>query len=419
MPAQSLPSILFAQRLSGVSVAGLTHYATLMMGGYWGSASNHTSEADAEVIYRRAGSIDQFYVNIEQNDTSTNSTYTLRKNAADTSVTVTIPAATTGHFLDAVNTVTVASTDKIAVKIVIGTGGTQYRDGPGIGASFIPSSPTSGEAIGFHTWAAETAQALTSVDRFLAVGGASAMTTFFAIEDVVQHKTVTAVFKNADFLIKANARSTSTTLTLRKNGVDTVLAITVGAGQTGHFENTANPVQFAHGDLVAWRLSFGSDSNGITFEHAKVEAYSDHGQYMLGASRDAALGLSASTSYYMSPIGVIRKTTNSTEDFLRVGTPLYLRRMSMYVNTNTATGTSTCTLRKNNVDTAQTLSIGAGQTGRFEDTTNIVQFSDKADRATIRFDVGTGTGAVLDITSWCFYAEALDTFLNIQFRQCA
>lgn len=64
----------------------------------------------------------------------------------------------------------------------------------------------------------------------------------------------------------------------------------------------------------------------------------------------------------------------------------------VYIPTNTATVTSTVTLRKSVADTALTLSIGSDQTGIFEDTTNSVAFADtdEADyEVTVPTEVGT------------------------------
>jgi len=89
---------------------------------YWGGyASGYESSAQLKVI---AGTITKLRINITANDLNSDSTITLRKNGADTSITGTITAGETGQ-LEFTGSVSVADGDLISVEIVIGGNSSQ------------------------------------------------------------------------------------------------------------------------------------------------------------------------------------------------------------------------------------------------------------------------------------------------------
>ena len=57
--------------------------------------------------------------------------------------------------------------------------------------------------------------------------------------------------------VNTNGTNSDTIITLRKNGVDTLLAVTIPATQTGVFSDLSNPIPFSTGDEVNFKIVTG------------------------------------------------------------------------------------------------------------------------------------------------------------------
>lgn len=68
--------------------------------------------------------------------------------------------------------------------------------------------------------------------------------------------------KNAAFKTWSNSCNDDSVLTMRKNGADTALTVTVPAETSGCFEDTDTDVAVVEGDLFNWRISHGPDFGG-------------------------------------------------------------------------------------------------------------------------------------------------------------
>jgi hypothetical protein len=91
---------------------------------YFGISQVSTNEADVQIQFPVAGTIGNFYVTTyTAQGTGGNYVLTLRKNGADTAVTITITAShAAGFFSDTTHSFTVAVGDKICVKGVNASG---------------------------------------------------------------------------------------------------------------------------------------------------------------------------------------------------------------------------------------------------------------------------------------------------------
>ncbi|MDZ4247366.1 MAG: hypothetical protein U1D67_09645 [Dehalococcoidia bacterium] len=63
------------------------------------------------------------------------------------------------------------------------------------------------------------------------------------------------------FKARANTRSTDLVITIRKNGADTALTVTITPGSTAVFLDTAHRVAVARGDLINF-VAVGSGGTG-------------------------------------------------------------------------------------------------------------------------------------------------------------
>lgn len=93
----------------------------------------------------------------------------------------------------------------------------------------------------------------------------------FTTESTSQVRLPAGTLKAITVNISSNSLGGATTLTARKNGVATAIAITVGAGATGQMRATGS-VAWADGDLFALEANIGgTGGQSITFRGGTLE----------------------------------------------------------------------------------------------------------------------------------------------------
>ena len=80
------------------------------------------TEGTTQIMSTRAGTLKRLYVRVTSNDTAGATTITVRKNLADTAITLSIAAATTGIFSDTTHTAAVVAGDLICVLLSVAAG---------------------------------------------------------------------------------------------------------------------------------------------------------------------------------------------------------------------------------------------------------------------------------------------------------
>jgi len=81
--------------------------------------------------------------------------------------------------------------------------------------------------------------------------------------------------RNLRVYVSANTTLADSTVTLRANGADTSLSVTVPAGQTGEFENTSVVAELSAGSRVCYKVFAGAGGTGIiTVETVQVDSVS-------------------------------------------------------------------------------------------------------------------------------------------------
>ena len=199
--------------------------------------------------------------------------------------------------------------------------------------------------------------------------------------------------------ISANTRTTATIFTLRKNRTDTAITISVGAGATGIFEDSSNTVSFAVDDEIDWKIVYGVDTTGITFEMIGLDYMTTDNNGLItsgcaGTSSDITIAPSV-TNYYVTGGGMIEGVTSETDAQLEMREAFTMSNLTVYARANTITAPSTVTVMKNGTASAMTVIIGGSTTGFITDTINTVDFSASD---TISYKVVTGdTGTQLTI----------------------
>lgn len=374
----------------------------------WGACLNldafDTTEANAQVLQKNAGILSDISVGLTANGVAGTSTFTFRKNGADGNMQLSIPASTTGNFTLANTAITdtVASGDLTSLK-------------------FIPGATTgtivirTGKSIFTNTSSNETITRL-GVGGFPVVTYSTASTTLFepiageaqgvdvAVETKAQCKMrKPGTIRNAAIFVTINNRTTTTTFTLRKNGVDTAITIPVTSGTTGWVEDTSHSVTVAADDLINWSIVTLTGTQNIKLALFLCDFATTDGWFpVIVAGADAASQTDALTRF--CPIAGFRDV-NATETNLdtAVGGNFTLAELTCNVTANDIAAVSTITLRNNATSTALVASTVASTTGQIGDTTHTVTVvpTDKIDYQLVATSVaGTHSMTVNSIIVW-------------------
>lgn len=201
--------------------------------------------------------------------------------------------------------------------------------------------------------------------------------------------------------------SATASCTLHKNGSGTDLNFTIPAATTGYFSNTADSVPVAAGDTIYVRFNHGDVFDGgvdlnnltvlftpsdedVTVTQTVTEQYSGFAGIAFGTVR--YMGLhgqhgegSASQSERQDCVPIACTARNA-----RIG-----------ITANTTDGPVVCTLQKNGVDTAVTITFNAAESGFKENANDSVAFA-AHDLAGWKIDTtGSSSGGITFINATC------------------
>jgi hypothetical protein len=342
------------------------------------------TEATSQIVYRTAGTISNVYVRVTANSNAGSVTFRTRKNAANGNASITIAASATGTFEDTSNTDTVAAGDKMCYQSTIG-GATGTMNYSLLSCIFDAST-------NYISRLACDGSNLTSASTTSYFPLSGQTTGVTSVEANAQHKIKKAgTFKNLCISITSNARTTDTVFTLRLNGADTALTVTVAGGAAGFTEDTSNTVSVAVDDLLDFKTVTSTGTGTLVLDNLVVsyESTTRHGFIDAGAlGASGELVVNANTTNYAIPGGETRVYTTEAEAKLKPRMRINSSFLSIAVGANTVSATSTFNLRVNGADVTQTLSIGANTTGYFHDITHTDMIT-----ATDEFDYQLITGA--------------------------
>lgn len=321
-------------------------------------------EGIRDIIWHRAGTLRSLFVRVTANSTSASSSVTVRKNAADGAMTVSIGSAATGTFEDTTNTVSVADGDDMAYSVVVGTGGTITMTI--IRSVFIPDTAADTVvkmANGFDLFANATSYQHASGSAAFSTNSTQLQTT----------KRVAGTWRNLSVNIGSNSRLNSTTHASRKNASAGNQSVSIGAGATGDFEDVTNTDSIAATDMIDYVITYGSGTENLVTSSVSSDFVSSGDLYELTTAFDTGRTVNFNTTIYYAIAGGLDGDGTETNWQTPLGTAGKVSDLNVRISANTiATTASTLTVRKGASNTVVTVSIGAGSTGVFTDTTNSV-----------------------------------------------
>jgi hypothetical protein len=171
--------------------------------------------------------------------------------------------------------------------------------------------------------------------------------------------------------VTVNTHAVNGTLSLYKNGSASALFLTIPASTTGVFSETVATASVSVGDNVCVQYDQGANAGRPTVTNISANFTATSGtSQILNASVAAGIALGVTTVRYFVPFGNL--LSNTVEANAQASLPIAgnLHGLHMAVTANTWSGATTVRLRKNTGNGNQVISIGAGLTGLFADTTN-------------------------------------------------
>lgn len=337
--------------------AGSTKYITVGQNACY----DNSVESAEQIICVSVGTFSKMWCRITANDRGA-STLTFRINAADGTQTISIGDSQTGDFEDAVNTDAISSGDKVTYKLVVGSGGSTFNVTL-ISNIFAASSNTLEWLIANFGDALSTA----SSTQFQAVCGCNSARTATEANKQFKFKT-SGTLKNMYINVEGNTRGTTTTFGSRIGEVNGNLLISIASGQTGFFQDTSNSDTVSVNNLVNYFVTTGTGTGTISWATWGTEFETTNNTYQTVAEGNILIGTGLTRYLPISGIAVLASTESHSQ--WKLGLASTLSKMGAYISANTITAATTIKLRVNGADGNQSVSIGSGQTGQFDDTSN-------------------------------------------------
>lgn len=229
-----------------------------------GTFATAQTEAHVELKFWKGGTLAKLTCNVGANTRSDASTLKSRVNGANGNLSLSIPAATTGAFSDTTNSDTLADGDRanLALDIGAGTGTLTLRN---TCAAF-----TSPDGYSYLMGAGQQAAINANLTRYLLLNYlVNVVTTETDTQAPVGASAVRV--SNLRVYVGTNTVTATSTATVRLNGADTSIAVSIASSTTGEFTDTTNEAfTAATTDWVALKVVTGATGTSLGVRSAGV-----------------------------------------------------------------------------------------------------------------------------------------------------
>ena len=228
---------------------------------YWAITGNLTgtaTEALANVKAEQAGTAQNLAVNAIVNARTTATTVALRKGAANSALTLSITASTTGFFEDTTHTVSIAAADLI-----------DYVETTGLGTGTLTVTSVAMEitsAVGYGILTMDTGGGTAQtfgITRYSAVMGWLSVVSTETTSQLTVRSPFT--FSNMNVRISLNSNSSASTFQLRKNLTNANLVVSITGSTTGLFEDITHSDTTTAGDKMNVSMTTAGASGTLSW----------------------------------------------------------------------------------------------------------------------------------------------------------
>lgn len=197
--------------------------------------------------------------------------------------------------------------------------------------------------------------------------------------------------------VTSNTLDGATIFNLRLSRIDRSILLTVGASQTGSFEDVTNSVGALADDELDWRVDTRASTSGLlngtilAVRFLSADTTATVAWAYCGGSGGGTS--TASTTKYGPITSTMGVSTTESDAAARIHGAFTSKNLYFEVASNPRTTDTIIRTRINSADGNQTVTVGATQTGVFEDTTHTDSLADGNDY-NYSWTTGTGTGTI-------------------------
>lgn len=338
-----------------------------------------TVEAYSEIYVNENMTLRNFRAIVSQNTLSTATvTFTIRKNGADTALTFTVPASSTGGFEDTTNQVSLSAGDRFCYKVSASAGGTGSAVPYVVQIEAVKASGVT-QILGLRgvlTYSVASTAWNTGLRGQANTGTVTASyTKIFSRTD--------ATLRNAFSYVSSNARTDSVALQFKKNDI-TQFTLSIPAGVTGRVVDTSSTIDLADGNDFNVTIVGGGTAGSVVIEHIGAEFVPDSAELKvpLAAGSNTATPASITGDVYNGHPGLLYSyATTRTNAVTRFRYNATLSDFMVHFSANSSAIDHVFAINKNGSDTGVTITVPAGSTGRYTDLVNTVSVANGDDIA--------------------------------------
>lgn len=330
--------------------------------------AGQTTESWAEISYREAGTFDDLKTYVSANTTLVTTVITIRKNSADTTLTVSYTSGQTGEKLDTTNSFTVDSSDVLASQITVPNDASGAKTITLHLTSVTFTSDVSNNCISLLATSGQGQNVYSLGSQNYVLGGGPEGGAIYYADNYI-HFDTGVVASNLFGQIDTNDSTGGTTI-LRTvlNGTNGNQSVTYTAGQTGGKEDTSNTDATSAG-ISLRAVTTASGGTQVWLDCIVVKGLSYKGVFL------RAIGSTAGTGYtgtHYNNVGGATSVAVGAEANSR--TPVSFSQSATnfysYCLTNSSTLSSTINFRKNGV-TVATITYAVSESGYKIDYTTV------------------------------------------------
>lgn len=348
-------------------------------------------ESRVQVPLYSNGKLENLYVYLTQNSSTSDSTLVSRINGADGNLSITIPATTTGAFRDTSNYDLVNVGDLVNLRIT--KPGNNTITPLAFGIDFYSEQDTSiVGTVGLFS-ATSTSQTILNIHGYSNAGGTNITGRYLCDSNML--------IKNLSTNVSTNTRDSNSRIDLIDNAPTTTatgLLVTIPAGNTGRFTNTSDVFTRQIGDRFFYRNQALTGTGQIQWDGMTCEIINEDSRVQYFTGRNSATTFT--TNNQTIPIVGSIRTGFTTEAAAQteINEKIFIKEMKFQVQTNNlgAGRTHTYTLRRNGVNTAASIILDSSSgTGIFTSTGLNIEVN-PGDLLNYRLVIAGGTtGAIL------------------------
>lgn len=343
-------------------------------------ATANSTEANAQITVKTPFVATNLFINITASTTTGTSTLRTRKNGANGNQSVSITAGTTGYLEDVTNHDVYAVNDTASFFL--------DRNGS-MTVAILGCYIQSDEDIWVTSAFGSSAQAATA---FSGIGLSGPLGTTNTLQRTYVESPLT--FRNMSVYITANTWTNTTTYDMRINGSAGNIAVSVPTLSTGEFFDTSNTDTATATQRVQFGRTTATGSGSITTSRITVEVVPQDKTKIEYFAQNTAITQGTNNTYFCG-FGAYVAPIASPETGLYPEFPeqAIINNFRISISANTASTTSTLTLRRTQIDTALTISVTSGTTGLLSDTSNSLAVR-SGDQITVGYTRVAGTGTI-------------------------